>query len=272
MRRHWLWFSLPLVASIVPLAAADESEDQVEFLPEDPAAVPPDESEGQVEFLPDPTAAPPEPPSEPPPLRFEATLGGALAVPFAGQPGDTAFGFAMTYGIAWGSIPVMFGLDFVSAGGDSAGTFEAGDVDGEPLTIHTQAQSRTLYFDVWLRVQPRDWPVRPYAEGFAGARLAMLQYSLSNNQTTSEMSAWSDDEQWSSSVGWGGGVDFAGLFQIADTVSLTLGARRLHGKHVSFTLDGSVSGEKVSTEHKVVGSVTMFMLGIVAWFDLGKSS
>jgi hypothetical protein len=109
-------------------------------------------------------------------------------------------------------------------------------------------------------------------EGFAGARLVMLQYALSNTEPAEDSISWSDDEEWSSSLGWGGGVDFAGLLHIADTVSLTLGARRLHGRHVTFTVDGSVSGEHVTTEHKVAGSVTMFMLGIVAWFDLGKPS
>jgi opacity protein-like surface antigen len=140
------------------------------------------------------------------------------------------------------------------------------------MQFHKETQNRTLYFDAWLRVQPRDWPVRPYVEGFAGARLAMVHYSLSGAESNVDSSVWSDAQEWSSSLGWGAGVDFAGLLQIADTVSFTLGARRLHGKHVSFTLEGSVSGDQVSTEHDVAGSVTLFMLGIVAWFDLGKPS
>jgi opacity protein-like surface antigen len=254
MRRARLWFSVLGLALLIPVAAlADELDGEIKFLPEEP------------------DAAPPEPESKPVPLHFEATLGGVFAVPFAEEPGESAFGFGMTYGIGYASIPIMLGLDFISAGGDSDGTFSAGSIDGEPLHVRNQARSRTLYFDAWLRVQARGWSVRPYVEGFAGARLTSLQYSLSRTESVSSASAAGSDEEWSSSLGYGAGVDFAGLLHFADSVSLTLGARRLHGPHTTFTVDGNVEGQAVSTKLDVAGSVTLFMLGIVAWLDLGQS-
>ncbi|HKP60057.1 MAG TPA: hypothetical protein VJV78_25205 [Polyangiales bacterium] len=255
MRCTWSWLGLGLVLMIPAVAAANDD----------------DESDGQVNFLPeDPDGPPVEPASPPLPFHFEATLGGVLSVPFANEPGETAFGFGMTYGIGYGMIPVMLGVDFISAGGGSGESLAVQGADGM-VEAHKDSKSRTLYFDVWLRVQPRNWSVRPYIEGFAGAKLAMLQYSLNDGQSASDAS-WSDEQEWTSSLGYGAGVDFAGLLHLADTLSITLGARRVHGRVATFSLNGSVDGDKVSTTHDVAGSVTLFMLGIVAWFDMGTSS
>jgi hypothetical protein len=261
MRGGWWCFWLLALTAIWPAAlAADGGGDDDD-----------DDDDGtQVEYLPEEPDAPPPQDSQPPPLRFEATLGALLTVPFSGQPSGTGFGFATTYGVGWGWLPIMIGLDFMSASASSSSNFQApGDTD--PIDVHKEAESRTLYFDAWLRVRPRDWAVRPYVEGFAGARLTSVKYSLASQEQMMDASSGSDEE-WSSSLGYGGGVDFAGLLHIGETVSLSLGVRRLHGQRAKFTLSGSVAGQQVSTKQDVAGSVTMFMLGIVAWFDLGGPS
>ena len=234
--------------------AADGDDDFVEYFPEDP----------------DPAAAPIEADSGPPPLRFEASLQGMLSVP--SESGYSAFGFAVTYGMGYADIPLMLGLDFMSAGGGSAGSFRVtASEPGQASEFHKQADSKTLYFDVWLRLQPRRWAVRPYLEGFAGARLAMLRYSLTLPQATTDPGSSGTDEEWSSSLGYGAGVDFAGLLHLADALSITLGVRRLHGARTAFTLDGNVAGQHVQTEHEVAGSVVMFMAGITTWLDLAPA-
>lgn len=265
MRRVWILLLLCLPASA---GAAQSDDEQVNFLPEDPNAS--DTSE-QVNFLPEEpdSSETPEPESAPIPLRFEATLQGMLAVPFASESKPTAFGYAVTYGMGYGEFPFMFGVDFMSAGGDTAGNFAATGSDGEAMEFRKEAANKTLYFDAWLRLRPKSWAVRPYVEGFAGARLAQLRYSVNLVAAPSDTGTSGTDEHWTTSLGWGAGVDFAGLLHIGDALSVTLGMRRLHGPPTKFTLTGDIDGHQVTTGHQVAGSVTMFMAGITTWLDLG---
>jgi hypothetical protein len=247
-----------------------DGDDVPDTLPDDlPALGPTQHADDVPETLPDDDAQAKNAALEstPLPIRFQATLSGMAAFPMAGEGGDTALGFAVTYGVAWGSIPLSIGLDFMSAGSSGSTSFRAPAADGGTLPVQTSSDNRTLYFDLWTRLQPPHWPVRPYLEGFIGTKVAQTRYSIFPAGGSA-----GDDSQytshWSKSYGWGVGLDFAGLLHIAGAVSITLGVRSLNGSHRSVPALTTIAGQTVSTRLDVASSVTIVMLGIVAFFDL----
>jgi hypothetical protein len=205
------------------------------------------------------------------PFRFEASLQGMLSAPFAGQPGNLALGYAITYGVGYGSLPLLIGLDFMSASSSAGSSFELPADEARPaLTLRQDAQNRTLYFDLWARVQPLRWPVRPYVEGFIGTKLAQARYALRRADAEGGTAQNTSAQDWSSSLGYGAGVDFAGLLQLADSVSITLGFRRLHSGGVVLDARTDVAGRSVAARSDIAGPVTLFSIGIIGWLELSR--
>ena len=199
-------------------------------------------------------------------LRFEAQLAGVLAFPWKGDNGTPAYGFALTYGIGWGSIPLLLGIDFMSA--DSMGSSSAQiDVttNGQALSATQTSRARQLFFDAWLRVQPPRWSVRPYVEGFVGTKLFQTRYSL---QFDAQPSGMIDDHAWAGSLGWGAGVDFLGLLNAAGTLTLSLGVRSLSGAHARLNRVSQVDGQVVTVNQSVATDAMIFMLGISGRYDM----
>lgn len=199
---------------------------------------------------------------EPPPagLRLEAQLLAAMAFPFGGSESGSAFGFAISYGAGWGSIPILIGLDFMSVGRSSSA--ESGANSALPVT--RSRSDRLLNFDLWLRVQPPRWAVRPYAEGFVGAKLVRTTWSFSSGE---EVMRSGGDQEWTSAGGWGVGVDFMGLFDAVASFSLTLGMRRLHGSQVELERTSVAAGELTVNKHHVSTNETIFMAGLCGRYE-----
>jgi hypothetical protein len=268
MRRLAMCFGLAALTSVLSTVASADEREMPEVLTEEPAfAGDYTQAETQVETLPELEPAPDDDDSGPLPLRFEASLQGMLAVPFAGDRGSSAFGFAITYGVGYGEIPLLLGLDFMSASSSAAGSFQMPAAEGDALPMRKHAQSKTLYFDLWLRVQPPRWALRPYLEGFIGAKLVEVRYSLNRADAASDDAVSGSADDWSRSLGYGAGIDFAGLLKLAGAVSITLGVRRVHAPRATFTLRGDVGGQRVTTRQDVASSALLFSLGIMGWLD-----
>jgi hypothetical protein len=248
----WLTLALGLAACGASTAFA-ENTDMPETLPDDDASAV-SETERTA-----------------PPLRLEANLVALLAFPFKGDAGAMAFGFALTYGVGWGNIPLMLGLDFMSANSRVESSSETKTaLDEQTRSVRTSARNRILYFDVWVRAQPPRWLVRPYIEGFIGTKLVQTQYALLLDGSTTALASSAHD--WTNSIGWGAGVDLAGLLSIADSFSVTLGFRRLHGARATLDAHADVAGAApVVIERNVATALTIYMLGVVGRFDLAAS-
>jgi hypothetical protein len=184
-----------------------------------------------------------------------------------------SFGFGLTYGIAWGALPISLGLDFFSLSSDYERTRSVELSDGSRDSASQAARNKTLYFDLWLRVQPANWLVRPYAEAFLGTKLAQTRYILTWPATRAagggEHSDAVDADDWAPSWGWGVGVDFWGLFRFLGSCSFTLGVRQLYGAPARFERPVSIAGEVVDVRYNQSTTVTFFMLGVIARVDLG---
>jgi hypothetical protein len=242
-------------------ARAQDMPDTLPELPADAAAPSADGADAEPSTATDGGA---EPPSVG--LRLEAQLLGAVSFPSAGEPGGVATGFGITYGVGWGAIPIMIGLDFMSVGRSSTKTSRITTVDGESVLPVTRTSSdRLLDFDLWLRVQPPRWPVRPYAEGFVGAKLIETRYVISSDDDDDVTDG--GDDAWTRVLGWGVGVDFMGLFSPVASFSLTLGVRRVHGSEVELKRPVLVDGRGAAARRSVSTDETILMAGLCGRYD-----
>ncbi|MET0387213.1 MAG: hypothetical protein ABW321_14690 [Polyangiales bacterium] len=206
-----------------------------------------------------------------PPIRFEGNFLGALALRFAGEGGPASYGFGITYGIGYGALPLMLGIDYMSANANDISSLIALELPAEDASVSAtrSAKDRTHYFDAWLRVQPPHWAVRPYIEGFLGTKLLQTQYSLSLSPGSD--AAKSDtvtDHAWVGSYGWGAGVDFWGLFKIANTLSVTLGFRQLNSSTASFSRRLLIDGREGIAHYTISTTVFLITAGVMGHFDM----
>ena len=122
---------------------------------------------------------------------------------------------------------------------------------------------------MWLRLQPQDFRVRPYAEAVVGFKGLFTDYSLRFEQGVGTTSATSDQDL-TSSAGLGAGVEI--LLATDDSsgrLYATLGFRWLHGGKASFDRAAPVpDAATVSASFNVPTTTTVVMLGIAATWDL----
>ena len=259
----FLLLTLNVARPVAHSQVAPETRDMPETLPELPQDdTTPSSDPDAAEAAAEPASNAPEPRVG---FRLEAQLLAALSFPFGGKEDGSAFGFAITYGVGWGEIPIMIGLDFMSVGRSNSATSRASIADDGAATVLTRTSSdRLLDFDVWLRVQPPRWPIRPYAEGFAGAKRVGTHWAIASRDATISSGG---DSEWTSAAGWGIGVDFMGLFNAISTFSLTLGMRRLHGSDVELERPIVSDGRAVVRNRQVATHETIFVAGLCGRYD-----
>jgi hypothetical protein len=208
-----------------------------------------------------------------PPLRFELNFVGALGYRPDADSGPMSYGFGFTYGMGWGDIPLTLGLNFLTLNtNDHVSTITFAPPGDEATVLATQrGRERTMHFDLWLRVQPAHWAVRPYVEGFWGTQLVQTQYSL--RLPTDDAAATSDtisEQSWVMNWGWGAGVDFWGLFNANHTLSLTLGVRQFFGGDAGFQRAAQIGDAASRADYPYAIKGFVFMLGLVSVFDMGE--
>ena len=241
----------------------DELRDMPETLPAEPPqhAVPVGDDSAPMTT---PREQPASEEQAPAGLRLEAQLLAAMSFPFGGKESGSAFGFGISYGAGWGAIPILIGLDFMSASRSNSATLQVDTADGTAASVTRTNSDRLLDFDLWLRVQPPRWPVRPYAEGLVGAKLVRANWSIASRDSVTKSGS---DSEWASALGWGVGVDFMGLFNAVAAFSLTLGMRRLHGSQVELERPSVSDGRVVVSKRQVATNETIFMAGLCGRYD-----
>ena len=203
--------------------------------------------------------------SGPPPIRFEASISAALSAPLSKNPDVAGFGFAVTYGVGWGEIPLAIGIDYSSVGsiGDATSQIE--------LTLQERTQNaerfvstRLMHFDAWLRLQPAHFWIRPYAEGFYGAQLFQGRYLVRANNQESDLA---QAEDWGRNFGWGAGVELVDLLG-STGMSLTLGMRYVYADDVRVSRSVVLANERLQVPYEADTAVLLFMLGIGLHYEL----
>jgi hypothetical protein len=242
----------PMIALCLSFALATRAaaDDLPTTLPDD-AAAPPDEEYG-------------------PPLRFEGSLMAALSAPLAHNPDVAGFGFAVTYGMGWGEIPLTIGLDFMSIGSIGDANDKLSLMLGDESTqVERTTHTRSLHFEGWLRLTPAHWRFRPYLEGFIGTQQYQAKYVLrvtTQNLPSDPVSG----SAWAHSYGWGLGLECVGLLNRSGSMSLTLGMRRVYGGTAHLTRPATVAGQTIDTELTAGTSTLVFMIGVGGHYDLSE--
>lgn len=261
--------SITLVFALSPPSAAQDMPDTLSDGDQPESEMP--------KSLPDDTPPPPTNYDHRPPVRFEGSLNMVVGYPLGAHDGDLSFGFGVTYGVGYGELPLLLGLDFAmlnASQGSTAITLDEGD-DGGRVAALQSARFRTFYFDAFLRVQPPNWPVRPYVEGFIGTKLVQSQFTLT--LPSSDMMAADagqtevDDHAWARSFGVGAGVDLWGVWNSNGGISLTFGVRQSFGADARFARETVIDGHTATARSVLPTTITLFMAGIMGRFDLNAS-
>jgi hypothetical protein len=159
-------------------------------------------------------------------LRGEAQIKGIYAVPHGGETDRTGFGLGAQLGLGWGKIPLTAGFDLSYVNWSSSVAYR----EIENATVRIDADDVTNFADLWLRLQPPFWPVRPYFEVFYGTQLVKTEYEISVGSALPSEGV--SDQDWASSRGFGAGIDFVGLSE--DSYAVFLGVRRVTGGFATF--------------------------------------
>jgi hypothetical protein len=210
----------------------------------------------------DPGAAKPQRES---PLRGGAWIVGFVASPLAGNEVGTALGFGLGAYLGLQHIPLTLGFDFMSAfwGSDTSHTqVRAG---AALVPVDRTREDRGYFLDTYLRLQPIDWLIKPYLEGFVGTKLLATKYSLAFPNTGTSTDATSVGD-WAGSIGWGAGLDLGNL----GPASFTLGFRRLTGGEASYSRAIDADGE-VLVRYTTSTSCMIYMLGVSGSFGVASS-
>lgn len=258
--------SLLLTLSLAPALARSQDEPETRDMPETLPELPEDEAAAASNHSetspPDSTRAEAERRVG---FRLEAQLLAALSFPFGGREDGNALGFAITYGVGWGEIPVMIGIDFMSVGRSNSVTSRATTAEGGEASPVTRTNSdRLVDFDLWLRAQPPRWPIRPYAEGLFGAKQVRTEWAIARRD---EPISSGSDSEWTRAIGWGVGVDFMGLFSAISTFSLTFGMRRLHGADIELERPIVSGGRAILRNRQVATNETILTAGLCGRYD-----
>lgn len=198
-------------------------------------------------------------------LRGGPRLVGFYASSFGGDTGDGALGWGLAADLGLQRIPITVGVDVMTAyWGSSTSRMQvrAGNV---LVPVDRTRDDISYFLDTSLRLQPIGWLLRPYLEGFVGAKLLKTRYSLSFPDSGSSTSTDSEHD-WASTIGWGAGLDL-GTAQ----VSLTIGFRRVSGSEASFSRAASANGDAI-VQYTAPTSCMMYMLGLTSTFGVASSA
>jgi hypothetical protein len=189
-----------------------------------------------------------------------------MAQPFEGARSlaDWGYGVSLLGGTHWRDFPVSFGFDLNAIRwGQAQSVFEVRVGDSTQPLEETRTDQSVL-FDSWLRLQPVDWPVRPYMEGVLGLKLLDTRYSIALVDGSGSTGTVTD-QATAGTAGFGFGVD-ALIARATDgsgsAVFATLGVRKLWGNNASFTRAPDASSVNRSVAFDVPTNTTLIFLGI----------
>ena len=204
---------------------------------------------------------------KPAPAAFQVHLGVStlVAAPLGGmRNAHPGYGLGFLVGACWKKLPASFGFDVVASWWGSSTTRFLLDPTDRATSVDLTRSTHAIYFDLWLRLQPRTWRVQPFLEGSAGLRQVNAEYDLSFTHGTGTTST-QKVQSWTPNLGLGAGVDveLARADDDSGRVYVSLGLRWLHGGRAALRNldDPSASGHDVNV--RVSSNSTLFMLGIL---------
>ncbi|HVU02956.1 MAG TPA: hypothetical protein VHE30_14450 [Polyangiaceae bacterium] len=171
------------------------------------------------------------------------------------------YGLGFSLGAGYGRIPVTLGVDFVGVAWGSGGTNDPVLLNGSPVAAEITRRDRAIFYDLWLRVEPPFFSVRPYVEGVLGVKGLYTVSSLRLIGGEGETRATTPEEP-ASTIGFGLGLDVLFARNATGAAAYaSLGFRRLHGGRAAFS-GAFESGETAHFETST--DTTLVLAGITA--------
>ncbi|MDB4990543.1 MAG: hypothetical protein JWN04_5721 [Myxococcaceae bacterium] len=201
-------------------------------------------------------------------FRIHFGLETFLAAPIA-QSSAAGWGGGLGFlgGVQWKKLPLTLGADFLATwwGDKTSNSFLIDPSDSQSAARVTRT-THSMFFDLWLRLQPRSWRIQPFVEATVGLKAISAEYTLGFVHGNDSISAQRTSSS-SSSVGLGAGVDI----QIGESVDkrarayVSLGARWVRGGATPLK---RLSDDSQADSLGVPRTTTLLMLGILAQGDL----
>jgi hypothetical protein len=211
-------------------------------------------------------AAPPAPPAETNAWQWGGAFGlsAIAAVPYgpSGAGEQLELGFNADFRVGYGPVPLTLGLELGGLFGSQErqrATFDDADAFGGEIDTTLKRDRQMMLIDLVLRVQPRQFFLRPYAEGVVGLQITTNHYTA---QLTHSEQVWDEDGVASTSIGWGLGLDIA----FDDTLGLWLGFRRIYGPTLLRSYATLDQLQTPVVRYTQAANVTMFMVGITSMY------
>jgi hypothetical protein len=190
-------------------------------------------------------------------LRGELELGAFLATPFEGAGGELGIGWRFAFGLGWDRVPLTLGLEYQAAYFGESASRDSVLVGTEELEIDKTRTDSTTFVDAIVRLQPLDWPVRPYLEGVAGPKQLRTDHEVAFVRG-SGAAATSTEVDWTYTLGGGVGVDVP----LGARLWLSAGVRYLAGGQAAYSRSLSTDSDTTIRYHTST-STTTFSLGLV---------
>lgn len=194
-------------------------------------------------------------------FRGEAELGAFLATPFEGEGGRVGIGWRMALGVGWDRVPVTLGLDFQAAYFGRSSSRGVVMVGSERLELDRSRTDSALFLDLFARLQPVSWRVRPFVEGVVGPKRLRTDYAVTFVEGTGSAET-TTDEHWTYTLGVGAGLDVP----LGDRLWLTGGVRHLLGGRASYSRVVAPSSDAV-VRYDTSTTTTTFSLGFAGRFS-----
>lgn len=258
-RQHRLGSSILLALALCLVVGSAHSQGAPDGASSQPASVGTVDAGG---------SATPLPPSRPVvlPWGVDFAVTALIAEPFEGAHslGEWGYGLSLLGGTHWRDFPVSFGFDLSAIRWGQAHSVLDTRLGDSTQRLEETRTNQTILMSSWLRLQPVNWPVRPYMEGMLGLKLLETRYSFALVDGTGSTNAVTDQAS-ASNVGFGLGVD-ALLAHTTDgsgsAVFATFGVRRLWGSNASFTRAPDASSVNRTVSFDVPTNTTLILLGI----------
>ncbi|MBN2206309.1 MAG: hypothetical protein JW742_02805 [Candidatus Aminicenantes bacterium] len=198
--------------------------------------------------------------------KFEASLRFTPGFPL-GEFGDTldTTGLGMDLGFAyrWPGTIVSTGASFGFLIMGSESRDEPLSATIPDLFVRVTTANSLLLGHLFVRLQPREGLLRPYAEGLAGFHYLFTTTSISETGSWGGTLSSTNLDDWAFSYGLGGGVKLALLrvrsedsSETKTILDLDLGARWLKGGRADYLKKGSVHREDGVVTYDVYNSRT----------------
>lgn len=173
-------------------------------------------------------------------------LVGVPVAEFADNVDNLGFGIGLNGGIALAPAPIMVGIDLGYLIYGYERRSEPFSTTIPDVTVDVETTNSIALGHLFLRVQPQQGPIQPYAEILFGFKYLFTRTSVENRASDESIAASVNVDDFASSYGVGGGLDIRVFQGESDngrpySILINLGTRYLLGSSAEYLERGATA-------------------------------